>query len=275
MRLKQPTERHSILVSSSFQIAFMKRLPRFLLPILLISSPLQAEVFNEFLQTEHPDFNQPKGETAVEKEVNPDPWEKINRKIFAFNDAIDKAFLKPTAKGITRVMPEPVNKGVYNFFDNLADVNTGINNLLQGKFKHAMSDTGRVLVNTTMGFAGIFDIASKMNLEKHNEDFGQTLGKWGIGSGPYLVVPVLGPSSVRDRIGYAFDSVMNPVNYVKDDEVRLALVVAGVLETRATLLDATDILDQAALDSYAFQRDAYLQKREFDVNDGEDEDDDF
>jgi phospholipid-binding lipoprotein MlaA len=238
-------------------------------------SPLQAEIYNEFLQREHPEFpaaTEP--EPAAAEVRNPDPWEKFNRKAYAFNDALDRAFLKPTAKGIKHVMPEPINQGVHNFFDNLADVGTGINNLLQGKFRHALSDTGRVLVNTTMGVGGLFDIASRMNLEKHNEDFGQTLGKWGVQPGPYLILPILGPSSLRDRVGYTIDLAFDPLVYLDDEEAYAVLLAASILEERASLLEASDLLDTAALDPYTFQRDAYLQKREYDVNDGE-EDDDF
>jgi phospholipid-binding lipoprotein MlaA len=243
--------------------------------LLLVSPSLHAEIFNEFLQREHPEFPlQTEEEPLSADERDPDPWENFNRKMYRFNDSFDRAFLKPAAETITNTMPEPVNMGVSNFFANLDDVGTSINNLLQGKLIYALSDTGRVLVNSTLGVAGLFDVASRMNLEKHYEDFGQTLGKWGVEPGPYLVLPFLGPASVRDRVGFTVDLVFDLATHYTDDEgVRWVLLGAGILEDRAALLDATDLLDTAALDPYAFQRDAYLQKREYDVNDGELEDD--
>lgn len=252
----------------------MTRLPVVLL--LLVSQSLHAEIYNEFLQREYPEFPlDTQEELLPDAEVNPDPWEDFNRKMYRFNDALDRALLKPAAETITNTMPEPVNMGVSNFFANLDDVGTSINNLLQGKFVYALSDAGRVVVNSTLGVAGLFDVASRMHLEKHNEDFGQTLGKWGVEPGPYLVLPFLGPASVRDRVGYTVDLVFDLATYYTDDDgVRWVLLGAGILEDRAALLDATDLLDTAALDPYAFQRDAYLQKREYDVNDGE-QDDDF
>ena len=256
-----------------------RRLLLFLMP-LLASQPLMAEraVFNEFLQKEHPELRpgsvpDEAAEEAEQQEIDPDPWEKFNRRMFAFNTAVDRDLLKPAVEAITTTMPEPVNQGVRNFFGNLEDVGTGINNLLQGKFLPALSDTGRVVVNSTLGLAGLFDVASRMNLEKHQEDFGQTLGVWGFNPGPYLVLPILGPSTVRDRIGYTIDNAVDPVLYVVDDEVRSLLILADMLEERASWLTATDVLETAALDPYAFQRDAYLQKREYEVRDGEDDED--
>jgi phospholipid-binding lipoprotein MlaA len=252
----------------------MTLLPAALL-LLLVSPSLHAEIFNEFLQREYPAFPlETDDEPLSAGEADPDPWENFNRKMYRFNDSLDRALLKPAAETITNIMPEPVNLGVSNFFANLDDVGTSINNLLQGKLIYALSDTGRVLVNTTLGVGGLFDVASRMNLEKHYEDFGQTLGKWGVEPGPYLVLPFLGPASVRDRVGYTVDLVFDLATYYTDDEgVRWVLLGAGILEDRAALLDATDLLDTAALDPYAFQRDAYLQKREYDVMDGELEDD--
>lgn len=243
--------------------------------LLLASQSLHAEIFNEFLQKEYPEFQRETAEESLSaEEVNPDPWENFNRRMYRFNDSLDRAFLKPAAETITNTMPEPVNMGVSNFFANLDDITTGFNNLLQGKFVYAASDAGRVVVNSTLGVGGLFDVASLMHLEKHNEDFGQTLGKWGVEPGPYLVLPFLGPATVRDRVGYTVDFVFDLATYLTDEDgVRWVLFGAEILEDRAALLDATDLLDTAALDPYAFQRDAYLQKREYDVNDGELEDD--
>jgi len=243
--------------------------------LLLVSQSLHAEVFNEFLQKEYPEFPLESVTETLPAEVpDPDPWENFNRKMYRFNDDFDRTILKPAAETITETMPEPVNQGVTNFFGNLDDVGTGINNLLQGKFVDALSDTGRVVVNSTLGVGGLFDVASRMHLEKHYEDFGQTLGRWGVEPGPYLVLPFLGPASVRDRVGFTVDALFDlSTYYIDEDGVRWVLLGAGILEDRAALLDATDLLETAALDPYAFQRDAYLQKREFDVNDGELEDD--
>ena len=243
--------------------------------LLLVSQSLHAEIFNEFLQREHPEYAQATEEEPIDaEEADPDPWENFNRRMYRFNDALDRAFLKPATETIVNTMPEPVNMGVTNFFANLDDITTGFNNLMQGKFVYALSDTGRVVVNSTLGVAGLFDVASRMHLEKHNEDFGQTLGKWGVEPGPYLVLPFLGPATVRDRVGYTVDFVFDLATYLTDEEgVRWFLFGAEILEDRAALLEASDLLDTAALDPYAFQRDAYLQKREYDVNDGELEDD--
>lgn len=206
---------------------------------------------------------------------NPDPWEKINRKIFRFNQGVDRVFFKPLSNHTDGLVPVPVTLGVRNFFSNLGDVGIAINNLLQGKFKHALSDGGRLLVNTTMGLGGLFDVATLMKLEKHYEDFGQTFGKWGVSSGPYLVVPLFGPSSVRDAVGLVGDYAVDPVLYAPEVEVVVALFVLRAVNMRSDLLTVTEIMDQAALDPYAFERDSWLQKREFDIRDGSFEDEDF
>ena len=135
------------------------------------------------------------------EENNPDPWEGFNRSVFEFNEVLDRNVAKPLAQGYQYITPKPVDDSVTNFFSNLEDVLVIVNDVLQLKFGQALSDTGRVLINTTVGFFGLFDVASKIGLEKHNEDFGQTLGYWGVGSGPYLVLPVLGPSTLRDAFG--------------------------------------------------------------------------
>ena len=197
-----------------------------------------------------------------------DPFESYNRAMHRFNTELDDAVLKPIAKGYRAITPDPVDRGITNFFNNLEDVGSAINNLLQFKFNRALTDTGRVLVNSTMGLLGFFDIASNMNLPKYGEDFGQTLGSWGIDTGPYIVLPLLGPSSGRGIVGIVGDSFTNPVNYIDDDTVRWALRVVNVVDTRADLLDASRVMEQAALDPYAFLRDAYLQKRRSEVYDG-------
>ena len=197
-----------------------------------------------------------------------DPFETYNRAMHRFNTELDDAILKPVARGYRAITPEPVDRGITNFFGNLDDVGSAINNLLQFKFRRALTDTGRVLANTTVGVLGFFDLASNMNLPKYGEDFGQTLGSWGITPGPYIVLPLLGPSSGRDVIGTVVDWYTDPLTYLENDDVRWALRGVSVVDRRADLLDASRVMEQAALDPYAFLRDAYLQKRRSDVYDG-------
>ena len=198
-----------------------------------------------------------------------DPLEGLNRVIYKFNDGLDTVVLKPLARGYNAIVPAPVNKGVTNFFGNLDDISSAVNNLLQFKLTRAASDVGRILVNTTVGLLGVMDVASNMNLPKYGEDFGQTLGSWGFGPGPYIVLPVLGPSSGRDTIGRVADWFTDPTNYIEDDQVRWGLKGLDLIDTRADLLNASRVLDEAALDPYSFLRNAYLQRRRsavYDVN---------
>jgi phospholipid-binding lipoprotein MlaA len=198
-----------------------------------------------------------------------DPLERINRHVFEFNDRVDRAVLKPVAQGYVAVVPEPVRSCVSNFFANLGDVGNALNNLLQGKPVEAVSDVCRIAINTTIGVLGCFDVASKMGLERHNEDFGQTLGRWGIGAGPYLVLPLLGPSSVRDAVGRVPDAYVAPPQAAGDSvRARNALFALETVDLRARLLDAGRLLEGAALDKYLFTRDAYLQRRRNLVYDG-------
>ncbi len=197
-----------------------------------------------------------------------DPIEGFNRVMFEFNEVLDKVLLKPLAKGYRAVMPSPVDKGITNFFSNLDDVGSAINNLLQFKLKRSASDVGRIVVNSTVGILGFIDVASNMNLEKYGEDFGQTLGVWGVGHGPYIVLPIFGPSGGRDAIGTVADWFTDPVAYVEPVDVRNTLFVLRAVDKRADLLGASRVVDEAALDKYEFMRDAYIQKRENDVNDG-------
>ncbi len=197
-----------------------------------------------------------------------DPLESYNRFMHEFNDNLDRAIIKPLARGYKAITPTPVDKGITNFFGNLADIGSAINNLLQFKLQRAGSDVGRVLVNSTLGLAGFLDVASNMNLEKYGEDFGQTLGAWGVGPGPYFVIPVLGPSTIRDTFGLVVDWYTDPVTYVEPDEWRYGLVALRGIDIRADLLSASKVVEEAALDPYEFTRDAYLQKRRNDVYDG-------
>jgi len=195
-----------------------------------------------------------------------DPLESFNRAIYRFNDTVDKAAIKPIAKGYNTVMPEPGKIMVNNFFSNLDDLITTFNDLLQFKFAQAASDGSRFLFNSTFGVFGLFDVASR--LEKHNEDFGQTLGYWGAGSGPYIVLPILGPSTVRDTAGLYVDSRPSPIRRTDHMRTRNQLYVAKGINARAQLLDEEKILDEAAVDRYEFIRDTYLLRRKSLVYDG-------
>ncbi len=207
--------------------------------------------------TTDPDFADPR-----------DPLEGLNRVVYSFNDMLDRVVIKPLAQGYNAVVPKPVNRGVTNFFNNIDDVTSAVNNLLQFKIGRALNDVGRVAVNTTLGIGGLLDVASNMDMPRYDEDFGQTLGTWGVASGPYIVLPLIGPTSGRDGVGLVVDWFTDPVNYIEDDTVRWSLRGLDLVDTRADLLNASRVVDQAALDPYAFVRDAYLQKRQDQVYDG-------
>ena len=198
-----------------------------------------------------------------------DPLERVNRAVFAFNDVADKAVLTPVAKGYRFIVPGFLRTGISNFFSNLEDVWVSVNDVLQGKFQQGAEDATRVIFNSTFGIAGIFDFASDVGLPKRNEDFGQTLGAWGVGSGPYVVVPFLGPSTFRDGLALFVDYRADLVYRLSESvPVRNSLWATRAISNRAKLLDATSVLEQAALDKYAFARDAWLQRRRNLVYDG-------
>jgi phospholipid-binding lipoprotein MlaA len=199
---------------------------------------------------------------------NPDPWEGLNRKTFAFNDAVDRAVLKPVAQGYVKVVPGVARTGISNFFSNLEDVGNSLNNILQGKMVDGINDAGRVVLNTTMGIGGLIDVASMNGMEKHNEDFGQTLGWWGMESGPYFVIPLLGPSTARDAPAKFVDPQWYWPRLLDNDPLYWTLWGLDKVRTRASLLQAEGVLDQAALDRYTFIRDAWLQRRRSQVYDG-------
>ena len=204
-------------------------------------------------------------------EDNPDPWEGFNRSMFAFNETADKWVLKPTAKAYRTVTPDPVETGISNIFSNLGEVTTIVNDLLQAKFGQAASDTGRFLVNTTVGVLGIFDVASSIGLEEHDEDFGQTLGYWGVDSGPYIVVPFFGPYTLRSGVGDITQAFTTGyLNAIDDARTRNQVYAVDVIQNRAGLLSAEELITG---DRYIFIRDAYLQSRESLVKDGVVEDD--
>ena len=201
-----------------------------------------------------------------------DPLEPMNRAIFQFNEVVDDNIFEPVAKTYKYITPDPVETGVSNFFSNIGEVSTIANDVFQFKFKQAGYDFLRFSINTTIGVLGIFDVATSVGLKKNNEDFGQTLGYWGIPQGPYLVLPFFGASTFRDAPGLYADMQISPINHL-DNEEELTLNALNAISTRARLLRATKILDTAAKDKYIFIRESYLQKRESMVNDGDSEED--
>jgi phospholipid-binding lipoprotein MlaA len=197
-----------------------------------------------------------------------DPIEGFNRAMFSFNEGLDGVIIKPVAKGYEAVLPQQVRNGVTNFFGNIDDVFIAVNNLLQGKVTEAFSDAGRVVVNSTVGILGIFDLATDMGLEKHEEDFGQTFGRWGVGNGAYVVVPFFGPRTVRDTAGLVLDVAADPVANVDHVPTRNTLLGVRIVSDRANLLAADKVIEEAALDKYSYMRDAYLQRRRSLIHDG-------
>jgi phospholipid-binding lipoprotein MlaA len=211
--------------------------------------------------------SQPEGKGQDQYAHAVDPYEGFNRTMFGFNNGVDTYFLKPVAQGYQFVMPDVAETGVSNFFSNLLEIRNIINSLLQGKGEKAANSTGRFLFNSTIGLAGLFDVAGGIGLEKQDgEDFGQTLGAWGVESGSYLVLPLLGPATVRDGVGIPVDMYLDPVNYHDQSSVRDKLTVLKVIDIRAGLLEAEKLITG---DKYVFMRDAYLQRREYLVKDGE------
>lgn len=197
-----------------------------------------------------------------------DPYESFNRKMFAFNDGVDKVALKPAATAYKKVLPQFVQTGVNNFFGNLSDLWTGANNLMQGKGKDGMTDFARFGLNSTLGLLGVLDIGSDVGLQKHNEDFGQTLGAWGVQSGPYLMLPVFGPSTVRDTAALPLDIKADPWAYKEPVYIRNVGTAVRAVDQRAAVLDASNLMEEAALDRYEFIRDGFLQRRESRIQDG-------
>lgn len=190
-----------------------------------------------------------------------DPLEAMNRRVFAFNDALDEAVLAPVARGYARVVSAPVRHGVGNVFANPLDVGSAINLFLQGRPIDGLSDLARFGINSTVGVFGIFDPATPWGMPRHGEDFGQTLGRWGVGPGAYVVWPLLGPSALRD-------SLAMPVDYVTSPRFELAATPLQITQARSSLLSASSVLDAVALDRYLFVRDFYLQRRQSLVHDG-------
>ncbi len=205
------------------------------------------------------------------EEIN-DPFEDLNRDIFIFNEKLDEKLLKPAALTYRKVTPQFARTGVTNFFNNLEEIDTTINQVLQGEIKYAFNDAGRFVINSSIGLFGLIDVASKMGLEKHEEDFGQTLGVWGFDSGPYIMIPFLGPSNPRDLLSRPISSFLSGTFAMEDNDVKITLVGIDALETRERLLDAETLIIG---DKYIFVKDAYIQSREYEINNGSTEDDEF
>lgn len=203
-----------------------------------------------------------------------DPMESWNRGVFQFNDAVDRAVVKPAATVYRDALPHWLRTGIGNFFNNLEDIWSAVNNALQLRGLDTADSLGRVVINTTMGLGGILDVASEMNMERHPANFGLTLGRWGVGSGPFVVLPFLGSSTLRDTVGLAADIPANPVRRVTDDPTRDGLTLLNLIDTRATYLKAGEVVEEAALDKYSFTRDAFLQRRRNQVYDGNPPDED-
>ena len=204
------------------------------------------------------------------EEVN-DPLEDLNRKTYEFNEKLDSTILKPTAELYSKFPPK-VKQGVTNFFNNLEEIDTSVNQLLQGKPKKSLNDLTRFVINSTIGIAGLFDVASKMGLERHEEDFGQTLAVWGVPEGPYIMLPFLGPSTLRDTASRPVSSFLSVTFHMTDTDVNIALKSVDALETRERLLDVESLMSG---DKYSFVRDAYMQSMEYEIKDGIDVEDEF
>ena len=199
--------------------------------------------------------------------VNNDPIEPINRKLYTFNESLDKYLMKPIARNYVNFTPRPLRTGVTNFFDNMAYMNVALNSLLQGKLDHGLSDIFRFIFNSTIGIGGLFDIATGMGLEEHNEDLGQTFAVWGSGQGAYLNLPLYGPNTVRDAPNLATSILLNPTTYISSTAL-WPVSALNLINTRANLLEAANIRDEAAIDPYSFTREAYIQQREYLIHDG-------
>lgn len=212
--------------------------------------------------------------TSMRAPSESDPLEGFNRTVDGFNQVVDKAVVKPLAQGYEKVTPPEVKTVIGNFFSNLDDISVAFNNLLQGKPKAAGSDITRFALNTTIGIVGLADVATELGFQKNDEDFGQTLGVWGVGSGPYLVLPLLGPSTLRDAPARFVDAPLDPLVHQDNVRVRNSLFLVNVVNTRARLLPATDLVERVALDQYAFVRNAYLKRRASLIRDGAPDPDD-
>ena len=200
--------------------------------------------------------------TVTDEALNVDPFENVNRKIFAFNEKFDDVILIPFARGYRKVLPKPVRIAIYNFFSNTAEGRNMINSLLQGKLHNAVDSFSRLFINSTLGLFGLIDIATNAGLERHVEDIGQTLAVWGFGFGPYIVIPIIGSSSGRDMFGlYSYFTYTDPLGYLDDRTSRFTLLVLDMVDTRSRYLRASSVFGFASLDPYQFARESYFQQR--------------
>jgi len=197
-----------------------------------------------------------------------DPFEGFNRGVYSLNQSLDKALFDPLSKAYRAITPNVVDRGVTNFFSNLGDIAVVANDLLQLKIDQALSDATRFIFNSTIGLLGFFDVSSHIDLPRHDEDFGQTLAFWGVGAGPYLMVPFFGPTTVRDATGFVVDAgILNPVFYIDDDALKASLLSLNYIDFKADLLSGKKLLGEAALDEYEFVKNAYFEKRDKQIND--------
>jgi len=254
-----------------------------LVAILCLVSPLlhgqedQSELQLELAEQAGQEFGQeqplPDAASVLPRPAkNPDPWKGMNRSLWAFNDGLDRILLRPIARGYRAITPDIIEEGISNFFDNLQVPGTAINQLLQGKPKQTASDAGRFLANSTLGVLGLFDVASRFGLPQHEEDFGQTLAVWGIPQGPYFVIPIRGPSTVTHASGMFVDALTNPIRYINNVRVRNVTYGLYFLDLRKRLLSAEVLVSG---DEYLFIRDAFLQRRDYLIRDGQFEEDPF
>jgi len=209
---------------------------------------------------------------SIGLDANDDPFEDYNRKIWAFNEFLDDNFAKPTAEIYTSVTPDFVEIGITNFFRNLNELDNTVNQLLQGRPLFAANDFSRFILNSTIGIGGFFDVGSKLGLERHDEDFGQTLGLWGVSQGPFLMIPIYGPSTPRSLAGRSVSSVLSGTFAIEETDVRIGITALDALETRARYLEVETLIIG---DRYSFIRDSYMQYQEFESSNGEDQTDDF
>ncbi len=207
--------------------------------------------------------------TVPKEEYNSDPWEGMNRKVYGFNKGLDKYVIKPVADTYVKVTHVSLRNRITNFFVNLNGINVFLNDFLQGKFKQGFADTTRFVLNSTFGIIGLFDIATELGFNQHEEDFGQTLAVWGVGQGPYVMLPVFGPYTLRNTPSFAFTYYANPLLFLVDDlRITIPLATLGLVDLRANAEGAIRFIDEAAVDPYAFMREAYLQRRKYLIHDG-------
>jgi len=209
---------------------------------------------------------------SVSVSADEDPFEDLNRKIWAFNEYLDDNFAKPTAEIYTSITPDFIEVGITNFFRNINELDNAANQLLQGRPLLAVNDFSRFIINSTIGMAGFFDVGSALGLERHDEDFGQTLGVWGVDSGPFLMIPIYGPSTPRSLAGMSVSSVLSGTFAIEETDVRIAVTALDALETRARYLEVETLIIG---DRYSFIRDSYMQYQEFESSNGEDQSDEF